>query len=124
MDSPMAHIPVTKETMAKKRLKPLETFNFLANLPDIFKAGPGSFKPVPVKTDDVASLLDQIFLPFNQVDNRYCRQAGGTGLGLSLVRGLAQLHGGTAWIDSDVGKGVKAYVEFPPIPRDLLRRSA
>jgi hypothetical protein len=29
----MAHIPVTKETMAKKRLKPLENFNFLANLP-------------------------------------------------------------------------------------------
>ena len=71
-----------------------------------------------------ASLLDQIFLPFNQVDNRYCRAAGGTGLGLSLVRGLAQLHGGTAWIDSDVGRGVKAYVEFPPIPRGYLRRSA
>jgi len=30
---------------------------FLANLPDIFKAGPGSFKPLPVKTDDLASLL-------------------------------------------------------------------
>ncbi len=71
-----------------------------------------------------ASLLDQIFLPFNQVDNRYCRAAGGTGLGLSLVRGLAQLHGGTAWIDSDVGRGVKAYVEFPPLPREPLRRSA
>ncbi|HWU25653.1 MAG TPA: ATP-binding protein [Rhizomicrobium sp.] len=71
-----------------------------------------------------ASLLDQIFMPFNQVDNRYCRQAGGTGLGLSLVRGLAQLHGGTAWIESDTGKGVKAYVEFPPPPRAPLRRTA
>ena len=30
---------------------------FLANLPEIFKAGPGSFKPVAVKTDDLASLL-------------------------------------------------------------------
>ena len=29
----MAHIPVIKEAMAKKRLKPLENFNFLANLP-------------------------------------------------------------------------------------------
>src|SRR6201997_3566876 len=30
---------------------------FLAKLPEVFKAGPGSFKPVPVKTDDLASLL-------------------------------------------------------------------
>ena len=41
------------------------------------------------------ALLDRIFTPFNQIDNRYNRQAGGTGLGLSLVRGLAELHGGT-----------------------------
>ncbi len=33
MDSPMAHIPVIKDAMSKKRLKPLENFNFLANLP-------------------------------------------------------------------------------------------
>ena len=31
--------------------------HFLANLPEIFKAGPGSFNPVTVKTDDLASLL-------------------------------------------------------------------
>ena len=59
------------------------------------------------------SLLDQIFLPFNQVDNRYNRQEGGTGLGLSLVRGLAVLHGGRAWIETEHGSGVKAHVQFP-----------
>jgi len=58
-------------------------------------------------------LLDRIFLPFNQIDNRYNRQVGGTGLGLSLVRGLVELHGGRAWIESDVGAGVRAYVYFP-----------
>lgn len=35
----------------------LGTDRFLANLPDVFKAGPGSFKPVPVKTEDLGSLL-------------------------------------------------------------------
>jgi len=68
-----------------------------------------------------AMLLEQIFMPFNQVDNRYSRQAGGTGLGLSLVRGLAELHGGRAWIDSDVGRGVRAFVYLPGAPRESMR---
>ncbi len=57
--------------------------------------------------------LERVFLPFNQIDNRYSRQEGGTGLGLSLVRGLAQLHGGKAWIESEVDVGTRAYVYFP-----------
>jgi two-component system cell cycle sensor histidine kinase PleC len=60
------------------------------------------------------TLLDRVFTPFNQIDNRYNRQEGGTGLGLSLVRGLAELHGGKAWIDTEIGAGVRAYVYFPP----------
>ena len=60
-----------------------------------------------------AGALDDIFVPFNQVDNRYSRHAGGTGLGLSLVRGLAVLHGGKAWIETELGAGVRAHVYFP-----------
>jgi len=66
-------------------------------------------------------LLDKIFTPFNQVDNRYNRSAGGTGLGLSLVRGLAELHGGKAWIESEVGQGTRAYVYFPVANAPELR---
>jgi two-component system cell cycle sensor histidine kinase PleC len=57
--------------------------------------------------------LDRIFTPFSQVDNRYDRQAGGTGLGLALVRGLAELHGGRAWIESEQGAGCSAFVVLP-----------
>jgi two-component system cell cycle sensor histidine kinase PleC len=60
--------------------------------------------------------LDKIFTPFSQVDNRYDRQAGGTGLGLALVRGLAELHGGRAWLESEYGKGTRAYVVLPAEP--------
>ena len=60
--------------------------------------------------------LDKIFTPFSQVDNRYDRQAGGTGLGLALVRGLAELHGGRAWLESEYGKGCRAYVVLPAEP--------
>jgi two-component system cell cycle sensor histidine kinase PleC len=56
---------------------------------------------------------ENIFKPFNQIDNRYSRNVGGTGLGLSLVRGLAELHGGKAWIESALGEGTRAYVYFP-----------
>lgn len=57
--------------------------------------------------------LDKIFSPFNQVDNRFDRQAGGTGLGLALVRGLAELHGGRAWMESEFGKGCSVFVTIP-----------
>jgi two-component system cell cycle sensor histidine kinase PleC len=69
-------------------------------------------------------LLENVFVPFNQVDNRYSRQAGGTGLGLSLVRGLANLHGGRAWIESEEGAGVRAFVYFPPELRGAVVRPA
>jgi two-component system cell cycle sensor histidine kinase PleC len=60
-----------------------------------------------------AEKLGKVFTPFNQVDNRYDRQAGGTGLGLALVRGLAELHGGRAWLESDEGAGCSAYIVLP-----------
>jgi two-component system cell cycle sensor histidine kinase PleC len=63
--------------------------------------------------------LDRIFTPFSQVDNRYDRQAGGTGLGLALVRGLAELHGGRAWLESEYGKGCRAYVVLPAAPAEM-----
>jgi two-component system cell cycle sensor histidine kinase PleC len=68
--------------------------------------------------------LDKIFTPFSQVDNRYDRQAGGTGLGLALVRGLAELHGGRAWLESEPGKGCSAYVVLPATPPEARSTTA
>jgi len=64
--------------------------------------------------------LDKIFKPFSQVDNRYDRQGGGTGLGLALVRGLTELHGGRAWLESEQGKGARAYIVLPAEPNGTL----
>jgi two-component system cell cycle sensor histidine kinase PleC len=57
--------------------------------------------------------MDAIFTPFNQGDNRFDRQTGGTGLGLALVRGLAELHGGRAWMESEHGNGCSVFVVLP-----------
>jgi two-component system, cell cycle sensor histidine kinase PleC len=57
--------------------------------------------------------VDRIFEPFEQVDNRYARPAGGTGLGLTLVRALTELHGGACRIVSQEGKGTRVEVRLP-----------
>jgi two-component system cell cycle sensor histidine kinase PleC len=57
--------------------------------------------------------IDHIFRPFSRMDNRYDSDHGGTGLGLALVRGLAELHGGRAWMESEQGKGTRVYVILP-----------
>ena len=61
-----------------------------------------------------ADKINQLFEPFSRVDNRYDRAAGGTGLGLSLVRGLMALHGGTISLENKKsGSGLIASAEFP-----------
>ncbi len=86
----------------------------------------GGFRIVCADTGEgiPADKLDTIFKPFTQVDNRYNRQAGGTGLGLSLVKGLAELHGGRAWLESEYGKGCRACVALPPAPRKTSNQAA
>ena len=51
--------------------------------------------------------------PFSQIDNRFDREAGGTGLGLALVDGLVRLHGGKIVLESRLGVGVRATLYFP-----------
>ena len=49
--------------------------------------------------------LDKVFLRFHRVDNKDTRQAGGTGIGLYLVKHLIESHGGAIEVKSEVGKG-------------------
>jgi two-component system cell cycle sensor histidine kinase PleC len=60
-----------------------------------------------------AEKLARVFAPFSQINNRYDREEGGSGLGLSLVRGLVRLHGGRVWLESEFGTGTRAYVVLP-----------
>ncbi len=48
-----------------------------------------------------APMLSRLFEPFSQADDTLERSRGGLGLGLSLVKSIAELHGGTAAARSD-----------------------
>lgn len=61
-----------------------------------------------------ADKFDVIFEPFGQVDSRLARSYEGTGLGLSLVKSMVELHGGSIEIESEVDFGTTVAVLFPP----------
>ena len=47
----------------------------------------------------------RLFKSFSQVDSSTTRQYGGTGLGLAISKKLAELMGGTMWVESDANQG-------------------
>ena len=54
-----------------------------------------------------------IFHPFFRVDKSRSREYGGAGLGLSLVWEIADLHGGSVWVEESSDKGTTIAVELP-----------
>jgi PAS domain S-box-containing protein len=66
-----------------------------------------------------AEFLPFVFERFRQADSTAARMHGGLGLGLAIVRHLAELHGGVVHADSDgIGAGASFRVRLPvQIPR-------
>jgi CheY-like chemotaxis protein len=61
--------------------------------------------------------LAQLFEPFRQQDQQMNRRSQGLGLGLTIVKRLTELHGGTVRAESEgLGKGSRFHVRLPMAP--------
>jgi PAS domain S-box-containing protein len=60
-----------------------------------------------------AESLPHIFDMFNQVDRINERSTGGLGIGLALVKGLVEMHGGSVSVESTLGAGSTFTVRLP-----------
>ena len=92
---PRAEVGVVTGTWARRTF-PLAESNFL------------EFLRVSVTDDGIGMSpegLEHLFKPFSQVDSSLARQFEGTGLGLAMVKLLADLHGGAVAVESAVGEG-------------------
>lgn len=59
-------------------------------------------------------MLQQVFEPFVQGERTLDRSEGGLGIGLTLVRRIAELHGGAVWAESPgLGHGATFTVTLP-----------
>lgn len=95
--------------------------------------GDGEQAVIRVKDDGVgiaAERIGSIFELFAQAENAIGRAQGGMGIGLSLVRNLVQLHGGSIEAASDgVGRGSEFVIRLPlaataeaPAPRPTAEK--
>jgi signal transduction histidine kinase len=62
-----------------------------------------------------ATSLHAVFNKFEQVKptKGLARKTRGTGLGLTIVKGFVEAHGGRVWIESEEGRGTQAHVLLP-----------
>jgi signal transduction histidine kinase len=70
---------------------------------DVLDEGPG----LPLGEEE------RVFEPFYRLERSRSRGTGGTGLGLSVARSIARLHGGDVTLSNRAGKGLRARVTLP-----------
>jgi signal transduction histidine kinase/CheY-like chemotaxis protein len=63
-----------------------------------------------------AGELEEVFKPFVQAEARQTAEREGTGIGLTIVKRLTELMGGSLAVDSKVGQGTVFHLRFPNVP--------
>jgi signal transduction histidine kinase/DNA-binding response OmpR family regulator len=63
-----------------------------------------------------AAELEEVFKPFVQVEARQTAEKEGTGIGLTIVKRLTELMGGSLTVESTVGRGTTFHLRFTEVP--------
>lgn len=113
------------EFMADQRKLKQIVYNLLSNAVKFTPDG-GSVTLSAQRVDDMLEVAvsdtgigisddDQLrlFKPFIQIDSKLSRMYQGTGLGLVMIKRLAELHGGSVGVESTPGKGSRFWVRIP-----------
>jgi signal transduction histidine kinase len=66
-----------------------------------------------------AEARDNIFKKFYQVDTTSTREKGGSGLGLSICKGIVEAHGGSIWMKNDTPGTTFSFT----IPKTLIHKT-
>jgi signal transduction histidine kinase len=76
---------------------------------------------IGMNQEDVARL----FTPYFRSENPAAREQPGTGLGLTITRGIVERHGGTIWVESELGSGTAFHFTIPlatvPVSQESIR---
>src|SRR3954468_741597 len=85
---------------------------------DVFRRGRDvcisvSDSGIGIKAEDIPKVLE----PFGQVESELSQRHQGTGLGLPLTKELAELHGGSLHMESNVDVGTTVTITLPPDPK-------
>jgi len=70
---------------------------------------------------------EKLFHRFSRAQNAVDMYTDGTGLGLFIVKEIAEGHGGKVWFESELGKGTSFFVNLPTSPKfnvDIKKRVA
>jgi two-component system cell cycle sensor histidine kinase PleC len=83
------------------------------------RAGKSDDRSIVIEVEDTGigmarESIPRALEPFRQIDSPLSRKVEGTGLGLSLVKSLVELHGATLKIESELEVGTKVTIRFPP----------
>jgi PAS domain S-box-containing protein len=99
--------------------------NLLSNAAKFTEAGDEIFVKIEdrqnsiiIKVSDTGSgisedKISEVFKRFRQADNSLIKNSQGSGIGLSLVKSLVEMHGGTIAVHSKLGNGTEFIVELP-----------
>jgi two-component system, cell cycle sensor histidine kinase PleC len=92
---------------------------------DVFRRGTDiaisvSDTGIGIKTEDIPKVLE----PFGQIESDLGKMHQGTGLGLPLTKELAELHGGSLTMESNVDVGTTVTIMLPPHPQAAMRSTA